>query len=260
MNRPTPGHTAGSPGGLASAPLGRRAAAEALGTWMLLVGVVGSGIAAGRLTDDSAVALLVNALATVGVLVAAIVALAGVSGAHLNPAVSLLAAARGALGVRDLVAYTTAQAGGAVAGVVTAHLMFDLPPVAVEGAARGGAHLVLSEVVATVVLLVVIEGAARTGRSGTVAAVVGGWIGAAYFCTSSTSFANPAVTVARSLTGTFTGIRAADVPAFVGAELVAVPLAVICLTVLGWRRPPVVTPGGEPGQPAAPGRRLRTAT
>lgn len=209
------------------APLRRRVAAEAIGTALLLMAVVGSGIAAQRLSPGAAgLELLENALATGTALAVIILALGPVSGAHLNPAVSAVDAALGGLDRRELLAYIGAQLTGAVAGVIVANLMFSLAPVSVSGHVRSGAGLWLGEVVATFGLLLVIFGVARSGRSTIVPFAVGAYITGAYFFTSSTSFANPAVTLARTLSNTFAGISPTSAVPFVAAEL--------CGAVVAW--------------------------
>jgi glycerol uptake facilitator-like aquaporin len=201
------------------ARLPRELAAEALGTAGLLAAVVGSGVMAERLADgNTALALLGNTLPTGAMLVVLILVLGPISGAHLNPAVSLVFAARGELDRGKLALYVVAQVLGALAGVLIAHAMFGLPAVAVSSTARTGAAQWLSEAVATFGLVGTILGTLRA-RPQAVAFTVGLYITAAYWFTASTSFANPAVTVARSLTNTFSGIAPAGVPGFVAAEL-----------------------------------------
>ena len=201
--------------------LGRRAAAEAVGTAMLLAAVVGSGIMGDRLSGGNvALALLANALATGAALVALIVTFGPISGAHFNPAVTIADATQGGLPWRDAGPYVACQVIGAVAGVAIAHLMFGEAVFSVSRHVRYGAAQLLSEFVATFGLVVVILGCSRF-RSGTaVAFAVGAYITAAYWFTASTSFANPAVTLARSLTDTFAGIRPTDVPGFVVVQFV----------------------------------------
>lgn len=212
---------------------GRRAFAEALGTALLVATVVGSGIAAQRLSpDDTGLQLLENAGATAAVLVAVILALGPVSGAHLNPAVTLAARAFGRLSSRDALAYTGAQVVGGAAGAVVANVMFSVPAMELSATRRSSGALWASEVVATFGLLLVVFGLARAGRAPAVPSAVGAYIGAAYFFTSSTSFANPAVTVARTLSDTFAGISPASVPAFVAAQLAGTALAVGAVRVL----------------------------
>lgn len=200
--------------------LGRRATAEAVGTGLLVVIVVGSGIAAERLAPDQpGLALLANSAATAGGLVALILAFGPISGAHLNPIVTLANRLLGQLGTRDTLAYLAAQLTGGIAGVVVANAMFDLPAVTLSGTERASSGLWLSEVVATFGLLIVILTIVSAGRSSTIPYAVAGYIGAGYWFSSSTSFANPAVTAARTLTDTFTGIAPTSAPAFIAAQL-----------------------------------------
>lgn len=200
--------------------LARRVTAEAVGTGMLVLAVVGSGVAAQRLSPaDTGLQLLENAAATAGALVALILALGPVSGAHLNPVVSLAQRVLGGLTTRELAAYAAAQFAGGAAGCVLANAMFSLPLVEWSTTARSGGALWCSEVVATAGLLLVVLGLVRSGRTSAAPFAVGAYIGGAYFFTSSTSFANPAVTVARSLSDTFAGIAPASVPAFVAAQV-----------------------------------------
>ena len=202
---------------------------EFVGTAGLLAGVVGSGIMAEQLSPgDVGLQLLQNAFATAGVLVALILALQKASGAHFNPAVTLAARLAGELPTRTALLYVVAQLAGAVTGVVLANLMFDLPAVELSTKDRSGVHLLLAEFVATVGLVGVIHGVVRSGRGHLAAYAVGAYIAGAYYFTASTSFANPAVTVARTLSDTFAGIHPAAVLPFVAAQvagaLVAVPL------------------------------------
>ncbi|MBL8833662.1 MAG: aquaporin [Rhodospirillales bacterium] len=190
-----------------------RVAAEAAGTALLLAAVVGSGIMAERLAGgNAALALLANAIATAGVLYALIAALGPVSGAHFNPLVTLALAERG-----DVVPYILAQAGGAVLGVLVAHGMFDLPLLQLGVKVRTGAGQWLAESVATFGLMLIVLLAARRNPA-SVPASVAGYIAGAYWFTASTSFANPAVTLARSLTDSFAGIRPWDAPGFMLAQ------------------------------------------
>jgi glycerol uptake facilitator-like aquaporin len=206
--------------------LSRRAVSEAVGTALLLATVVGSGIMGERLAGGNvAVALLANTLATGAVLVALILAFGPMSGAHLNPAVTVATAAEGGLPWNEVPHYVIAQALGAVAGVIVANLMFELPAMSLSAHARGGAGQLLSEFVATFGLLTVIWGCSRLRSSVAVAFAVGAYITAAYWFTASTSFANPAVTVARSLSDTFAGIRPVDVPGFVVAQVLGAAAA-----------------------------------
>lgn len=219
-----------------SATLGRRATAEAVGTFLLLVGVVGSGILADRLApDDPALALLVHAATVAGVLAAAILALGPVSGAHLNPAVTLAAAVAGGLSRAEAAVYVAAQVAGAAGGTVTAHLMFSLPAVQVGTTERAGAGILLGEFVATAGLVLVVWGVVRR-RDGRGVGAIALWVGAAIYSTSSHCFANPAVTVARALTDTYTGIRPIDAAAFLPVELVAA-LAATALAAYLFPRP-----------------------
>jgi arsenate reductase len=217
---------------LSTPPLRRRLLAEGCGTAFLVTVVVGSGIAAERLSTDLGLRLLENAAATAGGLVALILALGPVSGAHFNPVVSLVAASFGGLDWRDVPPYAAAQVAGAVIGAVIANLMFELDAISWSTHERSSGGLWLGEVVATVGLLVVIFGVVRSGRSARAAVAVGAYIGGAYFFTSSTSFANPAVTVGRAFTDSFAGIQPASVPAFVGAQLLGGALAVLLVRAL----------------------------
>jgi thioredoxin type arsenate reductase len=199
--------------------LSRRVVAEAIGTTLLLTAVVGSGIMAERLAGGNvAIALLANTLATGAALVALILTFISISGAHFNPAVTLSVAWEGNLSWRDVPFYLLAQIGGALIGVALAHLMFGLTLFSSSQHSRAGTAQLLGEVVATFGLLIVIWGCARS-RSGAIPFAVASYITAAYWFTSSTSFANPAVTIARSLTDSFTGIRPIDAPGFILAQL-----------------------------------------
>lgn len=216
--------------------LARRASAEFAGTALLVTAVVGSGIAAVRLSPtDVGLQLLENALATALALGALILTFGPVSGAHFNPVVSAVdwwlgrRAGTGLTG-RDLAAYMAAQTGGAIAGAVLANLMYDLPALAWSRTTRSGEHLWLAEAVATAGLVLLVFALARSGRTTATPAAVGAYIGAAYWFTSSTSFANPAVTIGRSVTDTFAGIAPASVPGFVAAQLVGGLIAVAALT------------------------------
>lgn len=205
--------------------LTRRAAAEALGSAFLLAAVVGSGIMASRLAGGNVgLALLANSIATGAALIALILALAPISGAHMNPAVTLVEAAGGALPWREVPAYLVAQVLGALGGVAVANMMFALPPILPARQARTGIDQWLSEVVATFGLVMVIRGSAHLGIP-RVAVAVGSYITAAYWFTGSTSFANPAVTLARTASDTFAGIRAIDAPAFIVCQAVGAAAA-----------------------------------
>jgi glycerol uptake facilitator-like aquaporin len=216
-----------------SPALARRLLAEALGTAMLVAAVVGSGIAAARLSPgDVGLQLFENAAATAAALVAIILALGPVSGAHLNPVVTIADRVFGGVTTTEAVAYIAAQFVGAALGAIVANLMFDLSPVELSTHARSAGILGSSEIVATFGLLVVIFGVVRSGRSAAAPFAVGAYIGAAYFFTPSTSFANPAVTAARSLSNTFAGIAPASVVPFVLAQLGGAALAVVAVRVL----------------------------
>lgn len=207
--------------------LARRLAAEALGTGLLVLAVVGSGIAASRLSaGDVGLQLLENAAATAGALVGLILMFGAVSGAHFNPVVTLLDRFLGTTSTRDTAGYVAAQVVGGCLGAVLANVLFELPVVELSTTDRSSPALWLSEVVATVTLLLLIQGCVRSGRAHVVAFAVAAWIGGAYWFTSSTSFANPAVTVARTLSDTFAGVAPSSAPAFVAAQLVGCALAV----------------------------------
>jgi arsenate reductase len=184
------------------------------------------------LTDDVGLQLLQNAFATAGALVALILALGSVSGAHFNPAVTIIDRWFGGIDTPTAVWYVAAQTAGGCAGVMIANVMFDLDAINLSTKDRSSLPLWVSEAVATLGLLLVIFGVVRSGRATTVAFAVGGYIAAAYYFTSSTSFANPAVTVARTLSDTFAGIRPADAPAFIAAQLIATVVAIALVRVL----------------------------
>lgn len=197
----------------------RRLTAEAVGTCFLLAAVVGSGVMGERLSGGNvAVALLANSVATGGALVALILTFGPVSGAHFNPAVTLCDASQGGVSWPDAALYVAAQLAGAFAGVAAAHMMFGLPLFSASRHARAGAAQLFGEFVATAGLLAVVWGCARR-RSAAVPFAVAAYITAAYWFTSSTSFANPAVTLARAASDTFAGIRPADTPGFIAAQL-----------------------------------------
>jgi len=203
----------------------QRLAAEALGTALLLAAVVGSGIMGQSLAaGNTAVALLANTLATAAALVMLITTLGPVSGAHFNPVVSLSAAWNRTLSWADAALYTVAQVTGAILGVLLAHAMFALPLLQASTHIRSGSAQLLSEGVATFGLLLVIAGCSRF-RPADIPVTVAAYITSAYWFTASTSFANPAVTLARSLTDTFAGIRPADAPGFILAQLLGAALA-----------------------------------
>ena len=207
-------------------PLSRRLATEFIGTAFLLIAIVGSGIMAENLTTDVGLQLLANAVATAGALTALILALGSVSGAHFNPAVTLADRAFGGVSNRDTVGYIGAQIAGGIVGVILANLMFELPAVTISLTARSGSHLWLAEGIATLGLLLIIFGVVKSGRSDMAAFAVGAYIAGAIFFTSSTAFANPAVTIARTLTDTFAGIQPSSAPAFIVAELLGTAAAI----------------------------------
>ena len=221
--------------------LARRVVAEGIGTALLLATVVGSGIMGDRLAGGNvAIALLANTIATGAGLVALILTFGPISGAHFNPAVTLADATQGGLPWREVPAYVGAQIAGAFGGVALAHVMFAHPVFAVSQHARGTTGEIVSDFVATFGLLSVIWGVARR-RSDAVPYAVGAYITAAYWFTASTSFANPAVTLARAATDTFAGIRPADVPAFIVAQLAG---AAVATALFRWLVPtlPAVAP------------------
>jgi arsenate reductase len=213
--------------------LARRALAEFCGTFFLVAVVVGSGIAAQRLSPaDVGLQLFENAAATAGGLIALILAFGAVSGAHFNPVVSVADSIFGGLRARDLPVYIAAQVSGAIAGSIVANLMFELDAVQWSDKARSSGGLWLGEVIATIGLLMVIFGVVRSGRASAAPFAVGAYIGAAYFFTSSTSFANPAVTIGRAFTNTFAGIKLSSVPAFVAFQVVGAVVAVLVIRTL----------------------------
>jgi glycerol uptake facilitator-like aquaporin len=201
--------------------LPRRFVAEFVGTAMLVAVVIGSGIAAERLSPGNVgLQLLENSAATAAGLIAIILAVGPVSGAHLNPVVSLADAVFGGLERRALAVYIPAQIAGGIAGAMLANLMFSLPAVEWSTKTRSGGGIWLAEAVATAGLLLVVFGVARSGRGSAAPFAVGAYIGAAYWFTSSTSFANPAVTIARTFSNTFAGIDPSSMPAFVAFEII----------------------------------------
>jgi glycerol uptake facilitator-like aquaporin len=213
-------------------PLGRRLAAEGLGSFFLFATVIGSGIMAETLSaGNNAMALLGNTLATGAMLFVLITMLGPISGAHMNPAVSLVAASRGELSWRDAAAYIAVQLGFGILGAWAAHLMFELPTLQFSLKARTGTGQWLGEAIATFGLILTILGTVRH-RPAWVPASVALYITAAYWFTSSTSFANPAITVARSLSDTFSGIAPAHVPLFIAAQLVGAACAAVVATGL----------------------------
>jgi glycerol uptake facilitator-like aquaporin len=215
-----------------AASLSRRLLAEALGTALLVATVVGSGIMADRLAGgNQAVALLGNTIPTGAILVVLITILAPVSGAHFNPAVSLVFAGRKEMPWGDVAPYILAQCAGGIVGTVVAHLMFDLSPLLIGTTARSGPSQWLAEAVATFALVLTILGGIRYAPQA-VPWLVGLMITAAYWFTASTSFANPAVTLARGFTTTFAGIAINHVPAFVIAQLIGAALGAVTAAVL----------------------------
>ena len=222
--------------------LPRRLAAEGVGTALLLAAVVGSGIMGERLAGGNvAIALLANTIATGSTLVALILAFGPISGAHFNPAVTIADASRGGLSWGDVPSYIAAQLAGAVAGVFAAHLMFGEKLLQLSQHVRAGGSQLFSEFVATFGLIAVICGCSRK-RSESVPLAVGLYITGAYWFTASTSFANPAVTAARAVTNTFAGIRPADAPGFIGAQLAG---AFVATLLFRWFEP-ALTDEAEP--------------
>ena len=210
--------------------LSRRLAAEALGTAMLVATVVGSGIMADRLTNDVALALLGNTIPTGAILVVLITILGPISGAHFNPAVTMVFALRREIEANAALLYTVAQIAGGVAGSFIAHAMFELPIIEVSATVRTGTGQWIAEAVAAFGLVFTILAGLRF-RPDAIPGLVGLYITAAYWFTASTSFANPAVTIARAFSDTFAGIRLGDVPAFIAAQLLG---AVCGLLVARW--------------------------
>jgi len=206
--------------------LPRRLLAEFIGTAFLLIAVVGSGIMASRLSaGDVGLQLLENAAATAAALIALILMFGGLSGAHFNPIVTIVDRLFGTIDNRSAALYVVAQTAGACVGVMIANVMFELPAVNVSTKVRSSEALWLSEVIATLGLLLVIHGCVRTGRASAVPFAVGLWIGGAYWFTSSTSFANPAVTIGRTLSNTFAGIDPASAPMFILMQCIGAALA-----------------------------------
>lgn len=212
--------------------MARRLLAEFIGTLFLLAGVIGSGIMAERLTDDVGLQLLANAGATVGVLYTIILMFGPVSGAHFNPAVTLADAALGARPWPEVVPYIAAQIAGGAVGVIIANLMFELEAINVSEKVRDGSGQFVGEIVATFGLVFLIFALVRSGRAPLAAGAVAAYIGAAYWFTSSTSFANPAVSVTRTLSNTFAGIDPGSAPMFVVMQLVGTALAVGAIRII----------------------------
>jgi glycerol uptake facilitator-like aquaporin len=204
---------------------------EALGTAFLVIAVVGSGIAAQSLTTDPGLQLLINAFATAGALVALIGAFSAISPARFNPVVTLIAFVERRINAGDAILETVAQTIGACTGTITANIMFGIGAIRLSTQNRSGGRLVFAEIIATIGLLLVIHLTARRAGPTTIAVGVAGYIAGAYFFTSSTSFANPAVTIARTLTNTFTGIAPSSAIRFVAAQAIGALLAVALLHV-----------------------------
>lgn len=226
----------------------RRLATECVGTGLLVAAVVGSGIMADKLTADDAVALIANTLATGAILVVLITVLGPISGAHFNPAVSLVFALRRELSACEAALYVLAQVAGAIAGTLLVHAMFALPLVELSQKVRSGPSQWLSEAVAAFGLVAVILLGIKVVRAA-IPWLVGLYITAAYWFTASTSFANPAVTIARAMTDTFSGIRPVDAPAFIAAQLAGALLATLAV---GWL---IAEPSQKSKQAAASIRR-----
>ncbi|WP_328803859.1 MIP/aquaporin family protein [Paracoccus xiamenensis] len=207
--------------------LGRQLVAEAIGTGFLVAAVVGSGIMADRLTADTAMALMGNTIPTGAILFVLITLLGPVSGAHFNPAVTLAFALGGDMSRNVALRYVLAQICGGISGAVLAHAMFDLPLLQISQTDRGGADQFLSEIVATFGLVATIFAGLRTSPQA-IPALVGLYITAAYWFTASTSFANPAVTIARGLTDTFSGISPGNILIFIVAQVIGAAVAVPC--------------------------------
>lgn len=212
----------------------RRLVAESIGTCWLVMAVVGSGIMAERLTEDIGLRLLANSAATVGPLFCLILMMGPISGAHFNPVVTIAAVLRRRLSPADASFYVIAQVVGACIGTAIANLMFELDVFSASTTERSGAGILIGEVVATAGLLMVIE-LVSTARHTAVPAAVAVWIGGAYWFTSSTSLANPAVTIARSVTDTFTGISPASVPGFIAMQLVGLAAGLGIVLVISAR-------------------------
>jgi arsenate reductase len=226
-------HEAETGTGWFNVDLTRRLVAEGIGTAFLLIAVVGSGIMASRLSSaDVGLQLLENAAATAAALIGLILMMGAVSGAHFNPAVTLVDRIFGDMSSRDAGCYVVAQMVGACVGTIIANIMFELPAINISTKDRSSPALWLSEAVATIGLLLVIHGCVRSGRAKAVPFAVGAWIGGAYFFTSSTSFANPAVTIGRTLSDTFAGIAPASAPMFIVMQLIGVVVAFALIRVL----------------------------
>ncbi len=224
---------------MAEVALWRRLTAEFLGSALLAALVIGAGIAAQRLSPgDTGLELLENAAATAAGLFAIILMFGPVSGGHFNPVVSFVDAAFRGLSWRDAAAYLPAQVGGCITGAIGANMMFALPAVSISVKHRASGPHFLSEIIATTGLMLVIFALARSGRSRATPAAVGAYIGAAYFFTSSASFANPAITVGRMFSDTFAGIAPSSVPSYIGAQIAGGILAIVLVRLLY----PAITP------------------
>lgn len=210
----------------------RRLTAELVGTWGIVTVVVGSGIMAERLSADVGVQLLANTIATTGGLILFISLFSPVSGAQFNPVVTLVQSMLRRMAGRDVVPFVVAQIAGACLGAMTANAMFGLDVVNVSNKVRDGGPIVAGEVVATAVLVLLIEGFIRTARSAVIPYMVAAWITAAYWCTSSTSFANPAVSIGRSLSDTFAGIDPSSLPMFFVGQLIGGGIGLATATVV----------------------------
>lgn len=217
--------------------LTRRLAAEAVGSWGIVTVVVGSGIMAERLSSDVGVQLLANTIATTGGLILFISLFAPVSGAQFNPVVTLVQWVSRRMNGRDVVPFVVAQTIGACLGAMTANAMFGLDVVNVSDKVRDGGPIIAGEVVATAVLVLLIEGFIRSARSGVIPYMVAAWITAAYWCTSSTSFANPAVSVGRSLSDTFAGIDPSSLPMFFVGQALGGGLGLVVAMLVFGRSP-----------------------
>jgi glycerol uptake facilitator-like aquaporin len=215
-----------------TAPLGRRLLAEYLGSALLAALVIGSGIAAAQLSQDTGLQLLENAAATAAGLFAIILMFGPVSGAHFNPVVSLVDAAFGGIGRRDALAYIPAQIAGCISGAIVANGMFALSAISISTHHRASPSHLLAEAIATCGLILLIFALVRSGRAATAPAAVGAYIGAAYWFTSSTSFANPAISVGRMFSDTFAGIAPASVPMFLLVQFVGGAAAVAVVALL----------------------------
>jgi glycerol uptake facilitator-like aquaporin len=236
--------------------LSRRLAAEGMGSLLLATTVVGSGVMAERLAGgNAAIALLANTAATVAVLATLIALLARVSQAHFNPAVSLVEALRGSLSWADACAYAIVQVLGCCLGAILAHAMFDLPWLQSSAHVRTGPSQWLAEVVATFGLVLVVLGHQRPQDA---AWMVAAWIGSAYWFTASTSFANPAITIARSLSNTFSGIRPEDVPGFIIAQLAGALLALLAARWLFRPQAATTIEGSAIGSSVGPSQNLES--